>query len=337
MKALKTLLWVLGIIVFLVLIVAFLLPKTYTVKRSIEINIPVETAYFIASDFDYRSRWDPWLSMDPDAEVSIIGESKTVGSGYTWDGELIGSGKLTIKELDKNKKIISDLEFFNPRPGKAEVIWNFSEKNEKTLATWSIMGNLSYPVERLMGLFMDKILGSDLEKGIESFKLLCEEPGLILLPRTGEIGKKEMPGRGVLTMLRETNLSEIGLVLGECYGQMMSYAKENNASLTGAPFAIYLTYNRENGDMKLMPGIPVGKKLLSKGDIKYQEFDPTRVVYASHFGPYPTISITYDAIGEYLKINKIEAAGNPWEEYVTDPGSVDSEYLIETIVYFPVK
>ncbi len=337
MKALKILIWILGILAFFILVVPLLLPKTYTVERSAEINAPIETAYIIAADFDYRTKWDPWLSMDPDAEVCIIGESKTIGSGYTWDGEVIGSGKMTIKELEENKKIISDLEFFNPRPGKANVLWTFSEKNEKTLAYWSINGSLAYPVERLMGLFMDKILGPDLEKGIESFKGLCEETGIIPQARTGEIGEKEMPGRGVLTMLRETNLSEIGLVLGECYGQLMAYAGKNNASVTGAPFAIYLTYNRETGDVKLMPGIPVAKKLPSKGEIKYQEFDPTRVVYASHFGTYPTISVTYDAIGEYLKKNKIEPAGNPWEEYVTDPGSVESEYLIETLVYFPVK
>ena len=337
MKVLKILLWVLGTLVFITLIVPLLLPKTYTVKRSAEIKAPIETAYLIAADFDYRPKWDPWLSMDPDAEVSIIGESNKVGSGYTWDGEVIGSGKITIKELEENKKIISDLEFFDPRPGKADVLWTFSEINGITSASWSIMGNLAYPVERLMGLFMDKMLGPDLEKGIESFKGLCEETGIIPQPRTGKIGEKEMPGRGVLTILRETNLSEIGLVLGECYGQIMAYAGKNNASVTGAPFAIYLTYNRETGDMKLMPGIPIAKKLPSKGDIKYQEFGPTRVVYASHFGPYPTISVTYDAIGEYLKNNKIEPAGNPWEEYVTDPGSVDSEYLIETVVYFPVK
>ncbi len=175
MKALKVLLWVLGILVLLVLIVPLLFPKTYTVKRSIEINAPVETVYLIAADFDYRPKWDPWLSMDTDAEVSIIGESITVGSGYTWDGELIGSGKLTIKKLEKNKKIVSELIFLNPRPGKADVTWTFLEKNEITLVTWSIEGSLSYPVERLMGLFMDKMLGPDLEKGIESFKVLCEE------------------------------------------------------------------------------------------------------------------------------------------------------------------
>jgi effector-binding domain-containing protein len=61
------------------------------------------------------------------------------------------------------------------------------------------------------------------------------------------------------------------------------------------------------------------------------------VVYASHFGPYNTIKLMYDEIGNYLKNNNITPVGNPWEEYVTDPGSVESEYLIETIVYFPIK
>ncbi len=337
MKILKVLLWILGVLAILVLALPLALPKIYTVERSAEIDAPPETVFYLASDFNYRSKWDPWLTQDTLAYVTVIGEGNNIGSGYEWKGEIIGSGKLTIKEMEKNKKIISDLEFFNPRPGKADVIWSFSEKEGKTVANWSIQGSLSYPVERLMGPFMDKILGPAVGQGMESFKKLCEETKYIPQPRTGEIGIKEIPGRKVLTITMDANMAQIGQVLGESYQKLMEYANSGKVSMAGAPFAVYETYNRETGDLKLTPGIPVASKLKSKGEIKYAETGPQKVVFASHFGPYNTINLTYDKIGDYLKKNNIVSVGKPWEEYVTDPGSVESEYLIETIVYFPIK
>lgn len=190
MKILKVLLWILGILAFIVLILPLALSKTYTVERSAEIDAPLKTVYYLASDFTYRSKWDPWLAQDTLAEIQIIGESNKVGSGYEWNGEIIGSGKLTIMELEENKKILSDLEFINPRSGKADVIWTFSEENGQTLANWSLRGSLAYPVERLMGPFMDKMLDPALEQGLESFKQLCEEAPDIPQPKTSEIKMK---------------------------------------------------------------------------------------------------------------------------------------------------
>jgi hypothetical protein len=41
--------------------------------------------------------------------------------------------------------------------------------------TWTIKGNLGYPVERVFGLFMESMLGPTCEKGLANLKKVSEQ------------------------------------------------------------------------------------------------------------------------------------------------------------------
>lgn len=45
---------------------------------------------------------------------------------------------------------------------------------EKTLVKWLINGHISYPV-KIMGLVMKKIIGGDLQTGLENLKRIKEK------------------------------------------------------------------------------------------------------------------------------------------------------------------
>jgi len=101
--------------------------------------------------------------------------------------------------------------------------------------------------------------------------------------------------------------------------------------------ATYLEFTEETGDITLEAGVPVSEKIDSRDDILVKELPEMHAVTAIHFGPYETISVTYDALGNYIEDNGKEITGTPWEEYLTDPTTVSNPYLIKTIVCFPVK
>ncbi len=107
----------LGLIFFLVIIlgllVALFLFSLYKVERTIVIEKPLQTIYQLASDYNLRDNWDPWLSRDLEAEVSINITKDKMGSIFSWEGQEIGSGRITIKKVELNKHIFSELEFIN--------------------------------------------------------------------------------------------------------------------------------------------------------------------------------------------------------------------------------
>ena len=169
MKVLKYIMIILGIIVGLFLIVALFLPATYTVERSLKIDQPVEKVYKTISSFSDRLKWDPWMEMDPDAIVTFTGPDSGVGASYTWDGEIVGQGKIVITEIIENEFVKSDLEFIVPFESKSKITWELTKIDSVTTnVSWSNTGNSDYPIGRYMGLTMDSMLGPDFEKGLNN-------------------------------------------------------------------------------------------------------------------------------------------------------------------------
>ncbi|HMU11617.1 MAG TPA: GyrI-like domain-containing protein, partial [Ferruginibacter sp.] len=72
-----------------------------------------------------------------------------------------------------------------------------------------------------------------------------------------------------------------------------------------------------------------------------RELPAGSVVVAHFFGPYDLMSQGYDAIKEWMKMNKKSSAGAPYEIYMTDPvdknGKPLDPYKVQTDIVFPVK
>lgn len=174
MKSLKIIFYIILIIVALFLLVGLFLPTSYDVSRTIVIDKQVETVYDYVLDFNKRAMWDPWVRNEPDAKTNISGPEKSIGSRWSWEGEKTGTGSITIIEMKPNKMIKSELKFVSPRPSKSTVHWTFTDKEDSTEVTWSFSGNLSYPIERYVGLRMDALLGPDFKKGLQNLKQTIE-------------------------------------------------------------------------------------------------------------------------------------------------------------------
>jgi ribosome-associated toxin RatA of RatAB toxin-antitoxin module len=175
MTSLQIILIILGSLITLFFLVAFLLPSSKKFYRSIEIESPVEQVFKLVSDFNYYKEWSPWSETEPEANTEISGEPGTVGHKWEWKGKKIGEGYLQIKEIDQNTSLKSDLIFQKPREMISEDIWKFEKLGEdRTFVTWGHYSLLGYPVERFVGLRLEKMLAPNFEKGLLNLKALSE-------------------------------------------------------------------------------------------------------------------------------------------------------------------
>jgi effector-binding domain-containing protein len=322
-------------IVALLLIIALFLPSNFHVERSIEIEKQISTVFETAIDMNQRAKWDPWIEMEPDAEIKVNITPDIIGSGYTWKGEIIGEGKITIQEFIPNELIKSKIAFIAPQSMDANVIWNFEETDNGTVITWAFEGSLSYPIEKWSGLFMDKFLGPQFEKGLSNFKRFVEN-----LPdmkgRTGEIKEFQFEGLLAVTIKEECSLNKLSSKMMDMYPELMSYLNKNNLDISGAPFALY--HESENEGYTLLEcGLPINSKIEGENNIEFLEIAATKTIMASHFGHYNTVQLTYNALSDYIIKNDIEIIGTPWEMYITDPMKEPDQSKWETKVYFPIK
>lgn len=164
---------VLGLIVAL-LIIAALLPSSYHILQSEIVNAPLSVVTEKVGNLNNYRDWNPWQQMEPTASAEITGEPMKPGHKYAWSGRRIGSGSLTIKQIDE-KHIHFILQFLRPWKSTAADNWYFEPWGDNgTKITWENTGVLPYPMARLMGPTLNKQLNEQFKTGLKSLKTMCE-------------------------------------------------------------------------------------------------------------------------------------------------------------------
>jgi hypothetical protein len=164
------------VISFLVFSVIFLvlLPNKFTVERSIVIHDKRENVYSELVNLEAWKEWSPWIKKDPQAIFNFQGIPGVVGSSNTWDGKIIGSGTQVLEEIEEPKYLKMKLIFTQPKKSNALSTFEILEIEAGSKVIWKIEGNLSNPIERVWGLFMNYMIGHDLEEGLNSLKARLE-------------------------------------------------------------------------------------------------------------------------------------------------------------------
>jgi effector-binding domain-containing protein len=332
MKALKRILIALGIILALMLVIAAFLPSAYNVERSVIIK--TKSSVIISQIVDLR-KWDCWSPWKDQDSAATYKYNDTVGTGgwMEWNGKVVGHGRLSIEKTDGEKSIAYTLRFFEPMDNKATGSFLLAESDSGTKVTWTIGGDVPYPIGRIMFLFMDmdKMMGGDFEKGLARLKTCSEASGKY----TYEVKEKNVESQIIATIHKKIGLGKIGQTLGECYGEIMTFMQKSGLTQTGPTMAITLAFDSLNWDFEA--AIPVDKEIKGSGPIEVKKSYSGRAVYVVYQGPYEKTMQAYMDLDNYMKENKLEQIGGPWECYITDPGKEPDSSKWITEIYFPVK
>ena len=148
------------------------LPSTFTVERSTTVAVSPESVYAQLADFRNWPNWSPWEGLDPQMRRTYTGAEEGEGASYTWHGNAkAGSGTMTITEAQAPSSVRIDLVFEKPFPARNDTWFTVTPEGEGSRVTWSMTGPLPLPL-RLVSLVrpMDKMVGPDLEKGLDQLK-----------------------------------------------------------------------------------------------------------------------------------------------------------------------
>jgi len=173
----KGLLWIVSI---LALITVVLIISAYaftgekiSAERTIYVDAPPSATYSHVENLKSWERWSPWYKMDPNMKMAYQNGGVGKGASYTFDSEKenLGSGKLTITDVHKNKAIETFVEM-NGNQGYGS--WDFSQKDRGTQVTWKFSFEPQSLSEKIMGLFFNRMMGPSLEDGLKGLKNVAE-------------------------------------------------------------------------------------------------------------------------------------------------------------------
>jgi uncharacterized membrane protein len=171
MKTLKRVLIVIAILIAIPLILALFVKKQYTVQREVTINKPKQDVFNYVRHLKNQDNYNKWVQMDPYMKKQFRGTDGEVGFVYAWDGnDKAGKGEQEIKSIKEGERVDVEVRFVKPfeSVATAPIVTEAVSENQ-TKVKWAMNGKSPYPLN-FMNLFIDNMLGKDMETSLASLK-----------------------------------------------------------------------------------------------------------------------------------------------------------------------
>ncbi len=174
MKLLLKIIGGLAALLIVLVLAAFFFPREYRIERTITINAKADTVFALCGDLRRWKDWGSWQERDPGMKITNSETTTGVGAWSAWISKSEGNGKMTITAFEPLKRVVYKLEF--PDMGMGSIgSMTLEPAGSGVKVIWVDAGELGMnPVHRWFGLFLDKIIGPDFERGLANLKRLAE-------------------------------------------------------------------------------------------------------------------------------------------------------------------
>lgn len=334
----QKLLYGVAVLIALLIMIGFALPRTHRIEVSAEIDAHPATVFALLNDFRRYALWSPLVDTDPNVQMSYSGSRTGVGATMTWDGAIVGSGIQTIVESAPYETI--DILISPGEPSEARSRFELVPGAGTTIVTWSFESDYGM---NIVGRFFASMLGSivarDYQSGLQNLNDLAES-----LP-TADFSDLEIEHTTVeateiafLSARSRPEPAAISEAMGDAYFQILNFIDAQGLEVSGSPLSIARTFS--GAELVFDAAIPVtGVTETTKRDgttVKIGSTYEGPVIRVKHVGSYRTLTGTHRKISAYLAAHGIARSGAAWESYVSDPADVPEKDLL-TYVYYPIK
>lgn len=167
MKALKIIGFTLIGLLLIVIVVGYMQPSKVELSVSKVVDAPVCAAFDHVNDLEKRTQWSPWEQVDSAMSIQYGQVKKGLGANYSWESPEQGHGELRYIEVEKNKRIKSEIDF--GQSTKSYGTMTFQEVPDGTKVTWKFETNLgSNPFQRIFGVIVKTAIKTSFEGGLKN-------------------------------------------------------------------------------------------------------------------------------------------------------------------------
>lgn len=139
------------------------LPRHVTIERTAKIDAAPEAVIALAASNTGYQSFNPYKDLDPNLTVEMFGPARGVGSGFSFESK-DGAGLQTVAAVT-SEQVTFALDL-GPLGQPTQAI-SAVAIDGATEVTWTMDMDLGMnPVFRVMGLFMDGMIGPNFELGL---------------------------------------------------------------------------------------------------------------------------------------------------------------------------
>ncbi len=172
MNIIITILLAIGGLIALLLIIALLTKKEFSIEREITINRAKADVFNYARMLKSQEKYSVWVMKDPNVQIVYTGTDGTVGATSAWksDNKHVGVGEQEIKKIHEGESIETEVRFKKPFEDTNYALTTVKDAgNGQTIINTRFYGINKFP-KNLMNLVLDKMLGKDMVQNLVNMK-----------------------------------------------------------------------------------------------------------------------------------------------------------------------
>ena len=177
MNILIIILLVIGGIIALVLIIALLTKKDFSLVKQVTVNKPKLEVFNYAKLLKNQEYYSVWVMKDPNIKIVYKGTDGTIGASSAWESndKNVGIGEQEIIKMKDGETMETEIRFKKPfeATNYARTTVTAIAPNQTTVSTL-FYGKSKFPMN-IMNLFMDKLIGKDMVQNLQNMKANLEK------------------------------------------------------------------------------------------------------------------------------------------------------------------
>jgi len=307
----------------------------YHVHRSTEIAATPEKVFDAVADFTTWTTWSPWLCAEPEAEVKVSEDSCSIGSLYSWKGEVVGQGEIEHKTLESGRLIEEEIRFLKPFKSVSDVSFDLEPAGDGTKITWHMRGKLPWYMFWMKPM-MEGFIGMDYERGLRMLKEWLETGRVC--SETKVRGRETVGPIHMLGVRKTAGMSEMCSSMESVFCDVAS-AVEDAGLPTEEGISVYHHFNIKTQIFDYTSGfvvpnlpdpIPAGLESWSIPEMQAFAVD--------HTGSYDHLGNAWSAAHQHVRGKKglKPSKVGGYELYKNSPNDTPPEEL-RTEIYIPLR
>jgi hypothetical protein len=147
------------------------------IEKSAEIRKPSSEVFNYLKLLRNQDNFSVWNMTDPGMKKEHSGTDGEVGFLYRWDSQNknVGAGEQKLTAIIQGKQIDSEVRFFRPMENTGKTSFIIDDAgNGSTRVRWIFDSPSKFPMILFAPIFK-KMLGKDLQKGLENLKNILEK------------------------------------------------------------------------------------------------------------------------------------------------------------------
>lgn len=307
----------------------------FHVHRSTQIDASPDKVFEVVSDFATWPTWSPWLLADPEAEVVIPDDASSVGSMYSWKGEVCGQGEIEHINLEPGRLIEEEIRFIKPFKSKSDVSFDLEPVGEGTKVTWHMRGKLPWFMFWMVSK-IDTFIGMDYERGLKMLKELIETGAIqskTIVHSAEPVGPLRVAG------VRKTcAMKDIGPSMDASFAEAREQLAKHNLPTDGDMISVYHDCDLKTQMFDYTSGYVLPQ---STGEVATElsswSLPACKALRVEHIGSYTHLGNGWSAANQVARYKKMKQSKvGAYEIYRNNPKDTPKGEL-KTDIYLPLK